>query len=119
MATGLEQVRSVVAFLSGDVEAARDVQLELPETGVCNSDPQDAAGGSACCGTSALTPTPAPTSVATSVAMEMATAVGCGPSSCATPEPADRGPATGIAGGLLARTLPLVEVAPTGSSCCG
>ncbi|GGT22178.1 hypothetical protein ACFFV7_48560 [Nonomuraea spiralis] len=38
MATGYEQVRSVVAALAGDWEAARDVQLELPETGVCSSD---------------------------------------------------------------------------------
>ncbi|WP_312888119.1 FAD-dependent oxidoreductase [Nonomuraea rhodomycinica] len=37
MATGYEQVRSVVAALAGDWEAARDVQLELPETGVCSS----------------------------------------------------------------------------------
>ncbi|SDM20395.1 Pyridine nucleotide-disulphide oxidoreductase [Nonomuraea maritima] len=37
MATGYEQARSVVAALAGDWEAARDVQLELPETGVCSS----------------------------------------------------------------------------------
>ncbi|WP_433418550.1 FAD-dependent oxidoreductase [Microtetraspora malaysiensis] len=37
MATGSEQVRSVVAALAGDWEAARDVQLDLPETGVCSS----------------------------------------------------------------------------------
>ncbi|GIH95659.1 FAD-dependent oxidoreductase [Planobispora siamensis] len=37
LATGYEQVRSVVAALAGDWEAARDVQLELPETGVCSS----------------------------------------------------------------------------------
>ncbi|MEV6867821.1 FAD-dependent oxidoreductase [Streptosporangium subroseum] len=37
MATGYEQVRSVVAALAGDWEAAREVQLELPETGVCSS----------------------------------------------------------------------------------
>ncbi|WP_328808743.1 FAD-dependent oxidoreductase [Nonomuraea montanisoli] len=37
MATGYEQVRSVVAALAGDWEAARDVRLELPETGVCSS----------------------------------------------------------------------------------
>ncbi|WP_336212185.1 FAD-dependent oxidoreductase [Nonomuraea sp. LPB2021202275-12-8] len=37
MATGYEQVRSVVAALAGDWDAARDVQLELPETGVCSS----------------------------------------------------------------------------------
>ncbi len=36
LATGHEQVRSIVAALAGDWEAARDVQLELPETGVCS-----------------------------------------------------------------------------------
>ncbi|MFI2649160.1 FAD-dependent oxidoreductase [Micromonospora fulviviridis] len=50
MATGYEQVRSVVAALAGDWEAARDVQLELPETGVCNSNPADPAAGDSCCG---------------------------------------------------------------------
>jgi hypothetical protein len=37
LATGYEQVRSVVAALAGDWDTARDVQLDLPETGVCNS----------------------------------------------------------------------------------
>lgn len=37
LATGYEQARSVVAALAGDWVAARDVQLELPETGVCSS----------------------------------------------------------------------------------
>ena len=38
MATGYEQARSVVAALAGDWDAARDVQLDLPETGVCSTD---------------------------------------------------------------------------------
>ncbi len=38
LATGYEQVRSVVAALAGDREASDTVQLELPETGVCSSD---------------------------------------------------------------------------------
>jgi hypothetical protein len=42
MATGYEQVRSVVAALAGDWAAARDVQLDLPETGVCSSGLADA-----------------------------------------------------------------------------
>jgi thioredoxin reductase len=54
LATGYEQARSVVAALAGDWDAARDVQLDLPETGVCNSDPvlaTDAVGaGGGCCG---------------------------------------------------------------------
>lgn len=36
LATGYEQVRSVVAYLTGDVEGAKEVHLELPETGVCS-----------------------------------------------------------------------------------
>ncbi|HEX5541814.1 MAG TPA: NAD(P)-binding domain-containing protein [Micromonospora sp.] len=37
MATGYEQVRSIAAALAGDWAAARDVQLDLPETGVCSA----------------------------------------------------------------------------------
>jgi hypothetical protein len=37
LATGYEQARSIAAALAGDWAAARDVQLELPETGVCSS----------------------------------------------------------------------------------
>jgi len=48
MATGYEQVRSVVADIAGDHEAARDVRLVLPETGVCHSDRAPEAAG--CCG---------------------------------------------------------------------
>jgi hypothetical protein len=54
LATGYEQVRSVVAALAGDLAAADDVQLDLPETGVCNTRLayEDAAAepASACCG---------------------------------------------------------------------
>jgi hypothetical protein len=34
--TGYEQVRSIVAALAGDWDSARDVELVLPETGVCS-----------------------------------------------------------------------------------
>ena len=37
MLTGYEQVRSIAAAIAGDWEAARDVRLVLPETGVCSS----------------------------------------------------------------------------------
>jgi thioredoxin reductase len=37
IATGYEQVRSVVAALDGDWTSARDVRLVLPETGVCST----------------------------------------------------------------------------------
>ena len=43
--TGYEQVRSVAAALAGDLESARNVELVLPETGVCSTDP----GGPGCC----------------------------------------------------------------------
>lgn len=53
MATGYEQARSVVAAIAGDLAAADDVQLELPETGVCSVDlarPAGSAAGGGCCG---------------------------------------------------------------------
>ena len=37
--TGYEQVRSIVAALAGDWESARQVELVLPETGVCSFPP--------------------------------------------------------------------------------
>lgn len=49
MATGYEQVRSVVAEIAGDHAAARQVQLVLPETGVCSVTPA-AKAASGCCG---------------------------------------------------------------------
>lgn len=96
LATGYEQARSVVAALAGDWAAARDVQLDLPETGVCNSNPVLGADGTGadsggdCCGTPAV------------------------------PEPTGRGLATGIAGGLLSAPLALTDLTPAGQSggCC-
>ena len=35
LATGYEQARSVVAYMTGDKESAARVELKLPETGVC------------------------------------------------------------------------------------
>jgi thioredoxin reductase len=92
LATGYEQARSVVAALAGDWAAARDVKLELPETGVCSSDfaaEGFATGGAAaCCG-------PAPTNET------------------------KLGLATGVSGGL--QTLQLLDISTpqTGGSCCG
>jgi hypothetical protein len=50
--TGYEQVRSIVAALAGDWEAARRVELVLPETGVCTLTAAHADGeeAAACCG---------------------------------------------------------------------
>ncbi len=54
--TGNEQVRSVVAALAGDLAAADEVRLVLPETGVCSTNAAgvDVSGG--CCGTSSGVP---------------------------------------------------------------
>jgi len=49
MLTGYEQVRSIAAALAGDWDAARDVQLVLPETGVCSSN-IPGLEGAGCCG---------------------------------------------------------------------
>lgn len=81
MATGYEQARSVVAALAGDWQAARDVRLDLPETGVCSSTvplDEDRIDGDAagCCG----------------------------------PAVAARGLATGVEGGLLRTPLTVIDV---------
>ena len=46
LATGYEQVRSVVAWLDGDMRGATEVRLTLPATGVCST---DLGGGGSCC----------------------------------------------------------------------
>ena len=90
LATGYEQARSVVAAVAGDWEAARDVQLDLPETGVCSSNlafpDEEATAGGGCCG-------PAPEAVTIT----------------------SRGLATGIGGGLL---TVLESPKDTQSGCC-
>jgi thioredoxin reductase len=45
LATGYEQVRSIAAYLDGDLEAATSVELVLPATGVCSTD----ASAASCC----------------------------------------------------------------------
>jgi hypothetical protein len=89
LATGYEQARSVVAAIAGDWAAARDVQLELPETGVCSSSlvDGDAEVTGGCCGPAAT-----------------------------DSQPDKRGLATGVSGGLL--TIPLVDVAAGQGGCC-
>ncbi|MGI9476785.1 MAG: FAD-dependent oxidoreductase [Hyphomicrobiaceae bacterium] len=61
--TGYEQVRSIADELVGNHDAARIIELNLPETGVCNSRPQASAhgvtsadadnDGGGCCGVAA------------------------------------------------------------------
>lgn len=82
--TGYEQVRSVVAALAGDWDAARRVELVLPETGVCIT--QFADDGAA---TEAS---------ATCCAPPPATA-GCDAGRCSTPAAKPRVRATGCCGG--------------------
>jgi thioredoxin reductase len=48
MMTGYEQVRSIIADIAGDAEAAERVELVLPETGVCSRVPIVALEN--CCG---------------------------------------------------------------------
>ncbi|WP_341915611.1 FAD-dependent oxidoreductase [Ferrovibrio terrae] len=48
LATGHEQVRSIAAALAGDMAEADDVQLDLPETGVCSSTLATAGEGKSC-----------------------------------------------------------------------
>ncbi|MET0521412.1 MAG: NAD(P)-binding domain-containing protein [Jiangellaceae bacterium] len=100
LATGYEQARSVAAAIDGDWTAARAVQLDLPETGVCNSNPvvgddTITAGVGGCCGAPA-----------------------------AVEDPAGRGLATGTSGGLLRTPLTVITVPSstpeqTGGGCCG
>lgn len=84
MATGYEQVRSIAAALAGDQQAADDVELVLPETGVCSTD----LGGS--CDTVSSCDTP------------VAVADQGESSCCAAPEPAFLGIPTGLEHGRSA-----------------
>ncbi|MDP9190345.1 MAG: NAD(P)-binding domain-containing protein [Acidobacteriota bacterium] len=50
LATGYEQVRSVAAYIAGDYAAAREVLIDLPETGVCNVTFGVNEASAGCCG---------------------------------------------------------------------
>jgi thioredoxin reductase len=50
MMTGYEQVRSIIAEIAGDKEAAERVDLVLPETGVCSRPLTATTEIQACCG---------------------------------------------------------------------
>ena len=79
MATGYEQVRSIAASLAGDRAAAENLELQLPETGVCSTD----LGGSC--------DAPATGEAAAACGTEEPAADSC----CGTPEPVSIGFATG------------------------
>jgi thioredoxin reductase len=62
--TGNEQVRSIAAHLAGDEAAAGEVQLVLPETGVCSvtvplTEDDAATSGGSCCGSAPAADVPA------------------------------------------------------------
>lgn len=100
LATGYEQVRSVVAFLDGDLEAARRVELILPETGVCSTAPSLTGEiQSACCGSPVSIEDHAPLSAAQLTI-------------------ADDSPASACCGATPFSEEPQAEPATT-SSCCG
>jgi SAM-dependent methyltransferase/thioredoxin reductase len=80
MLTGYEQVRSVVAELTGDHDAARRVELTLPATGVCSATPE-ADTETACC-----TVTPAATAAGACCEDSLNAPAGA---SCCAPAPAE------------------------------
>lgn len=85
MATGYEQVRSVVAEIAGDRKAAREVRLVLPETGVCSSDritgPAEAVSAGGCCGGPAPAEVDACCVKDADVKAQGGAGCGCGPAS--------------------------------------
>jgi len=95
MLTGYEQVRSIVAAIAGDMQAALDTRLVLPETGVCSGP----AGG--CCEVD-------PVAGATAAQTE---ACGCDTGCCAT---------SAAKPGLITLTsIPVLEMArPETARCC-
>ena len=80
--TGYEQVRSIVAEIAGDHEAAARVELVLPETGVCNGPgpvSNAAVGKTDCCGGPAAKGTDACCADDASAKAAGSSGCGCGP----------------------------------------
>lgn len=107
MATGYEQARSVVAALAGDWVAANQVQLDLPQTGVCSVDLSEPPTGQTsaapgCCGGPAVQDTSA-----CCVLDETEKAKGSGGCGC-----------TSAAAPTASKVVSL-QVAPAKASCCG
>lgn len=111
LATGHEQVRSIVAALCGDDAAAARVELVLPETGVCSTRPKAAKAGSAssgCCGGPATVDATACCAADETAKAAGEAGCGCGPepAKAAAPEPE-----------RIARVT--VRYAKSKSGCCG
>lgn len=81
MATGYEQVRSIAASMAGDRAAADNVELQLPETGVCSTASDGSCDAPAASEPAASCGTPEPGTEAESC--------------CGAPEPLTIGFATG------------------------
>jgi glycine/D-amino acid oxidase-like deaminating enzyme len=76
MLTGYEQVRSIVADIAGDKEAAARVELVLPETGVCSGPAVTATTGQCRPAAAAASGCCAPTATATSAPVTATTCCG-------------------------------------------
>jgi hypothetical protein len=102
--TGNEQVRSVVAAIAGDLGAADDIRLVLPETGVCSvNDRGEDTAGDGCCGTS-----PALVELRVPADAHRARPDGL----------VAQGFSTGVAGGGVIAELTRETAAPAGGGCC-
>lgn len=75
MITGYEQVRSIAADIAGDREAAERVELELPETGVCNR--SIGLDANKCCGDPALSDVDARCAADANAGQQAKTGCGC------------------------------------------
>jgi thioredoxin reductase len=112
LATGYEQVRSIVAGLVGDWAAAEEVQLELPETGVCGVPAGVDANGlgleNSCCG-SAPNATAQP-----SITLDLA-------AFAPPPTPTKRLQPVALTGGIALGSAPLVldQLSAQDGVCCG
>lgn len=80
--TGYEQVRSIIADIAGDKEAAARVELDLPETGVCSRSPVTLAGN--CCSGPATTDASACCGADETGKVDAKGSSGCGPAPGAT-----------------------------------
>ena len=80
--TGYEQVRSIIADIAGDKEAAARVELMLPETGVCSRSPIE-SDGAGCCGGPARADASACCAADEVAKSEGKSGCGCGPSPAA------------------------------------
>ena len=112
LATGHEQVRSIVASLVGDTAAAERVELKLPETGVCTTRPVDTARAdpaAGCCGGPSVEPNACCVADAEAKAAGEA-GCGCGTASARTAKV----PAAGCSAPAKAATPK-----PAAGGCCG